>query len=383
MKTSTRSKLGTSLGFRIRALLPAAALSLFIIFFVNAPTAGRARVATRGHGAGGGAASRRAASLPVALVPPPKADGPAERARALLVHDDMAIPNIVHFVFGMEENFGHMGFSLMHYIALLGAALNVRAPIFWHHRFLPPADNVYWSCAASLVTPVEVADVTEVHGKFFPTLHVAHKADVIRLNVLRSTGGIYLDSDVIALRSFDELRRLGGAERFVMGREEVPGQSGLCNAVLIGAPNSSFVNRWWARYDSFDPQIKPGDGKSWAYHSVILPRELAGASPHDIAIVGPSAFFSPGWDKLKELYEEDDGYNYRDNFAVHLWTSAENKRYGGLAKLTVEGVFAGKGSFHRVARKVLTEAADAGLLCDYIAKQVAAVVPATPHAPGT
>jgi hypothetical protein len=163
--------------------------------------------------------------------------------------------------------------------------------------------------------------------------------------------------DIIPLASFEEVRRAGGGGRLVMGLEEAPGQVGLCNAVLVGAPNTSFVNRWWAAYTSFDPQA------SWAYHSVILPRELAGAHPEEITILSGSAFFSPVWTELKELYEADDGYAFRDNFAVHLWTSQEAKTYGGLGRLTMAGVCAGNGSFHRVARRVLRDAAAEGLLC--------------------
>ncbi len=270
------------------------------------------------------------------------------------------IPPTVHYVFGMEENFGHLGFGLVHYLSLLATALYLSPPaILWHHRFLPPNTSAWWGCARPLVTPRLVGDVTTVHGRAFPSLHVAHKADIIRLDVLRAQGGVYLDSDVIPLRSFDELLRLGGAEgAVVMGKEEAPGQSGLANAVMLAPPNASFLNRWWARYVDFDPD------KSWAYHSVILPRELARDHPAEVVSLGGAAFFAPVWTQLRELYEEDDGFSYADNYAVHLWTSQETKKYGGLAKLTVDSVFSGNGSFHRLARRLLRDADAKGALCD-------------------
>ena len=269
------------------------------------------------------------------------------------------IPPTVHYVFGMEPTFGHLGFGLVHYLSLLATTMYLRPPaIKWHHRFLPPNASAWWACARPLVALHPVGDVATIHGRAFPSLHVAHKADVVRLDVLRAEGGVYLDSDVIPLRAFDELLRLGAGGAVVMGKEEAPGQSGLANAVLLAPPNASFLNRWWARYADFAPE------KSWAYHSVILPRELAKAFPGEVISVGGAAFFAPVWTELKALYEVDDGYDYAHNFAVHLWTSQETKKYGGLAKLSVDSVFAGSGSFHRVARRVLRDAEARDLLCD-------------------
>jgi len=298
---------------------------------------------------------RAAPRAPARARAPPHRDRQQPPARPVAP----GIPPVVHYVFGMEPNFGHLGFGLVHYLSLLATAMYLSPPaINWHHRFLPPNASAWWVCARPLLTLRAVDDVTAIHGRAFPALHVAHKADVVRLDVLRAEGGIYLDSDVLPLRPFDELLRLGAAGAVVMGKEEAPGQSGLANAVLLAPRNASFLNRWWARYGDFDPD------KSWAYHSVILPRELARAHPSEVVSLGGAAFFAPVWTQLKELYEEDDGFSFADNFAVHLWTSQETKKYGGLAKLTVDSVFAGTGSFHRIARRLLRDADARGLLCD-------------------
>ena len=265
----------------------------------------------------------------------------------------------MHYVFGMTEDFGHLPFGLPHYLSLLATTLYVKpARIHWHHRFLPPSTSAWWACAAPLLTPVQVPDVTTIHGVAHPSLHVAHKADMVRLAVLLREGGVYLDSDVIPLRSLEEALREGRDGRVVMGREEAPGQAGLANAVILAPPNATFLRRWWAAYATFEPS------KSWAYHSVILPRELAARFPGEVASLSGTSFFTPVWTQLRELYEADDGYSFVDNFAVHLWTSQETKKYGGLAQLSVASVFAGNGSFHRVARRILHDAKEAGLLCE-------------------
>ena len=157
----------------------------------------------------------------------------ARKAKAMLEPSSVSVvqkaqfsvPSHVHYIFGMEPTFGHISFGLMHYISILGTVLYIKPErISWHHRFLPNAsENVWWSCSQRHVTPREVGDVTMVHGRFIPSMHVAHKADILRMQIMREEGGIYVDSDVIPLRSFDELRRLAGS-KLVMGKEEAAGQ---------------------------------------------------------------------------------------------------------------------------------------------------------------
>ena len=65
-------------------------------------------------------------------------------------------------------------------------------------------------------------------------------------------------------------------------------------------------------------------------------------------------------------------YDYHDNFAVHLWTSADPGHRQRLSVLSMNDLFYGNGSFHRVARKLLREAEAKGALCGYASEQVKA-----------
>jgi hypothetical protein len=144
-------------------------------------------------------------------------------------------------------------------------------------------------------------------------MKVQHQADIIRMRIMREVGGIYLDADVIPLRDFDELRR----HNLSMGLE---GDAGLCNAVMVGAPNTSFINRWWAEYAHFDPTTQ------WAYHSVHLPRG-------SIRVGTPPAFgihhlmpvvtgFGERYPDIETTVVLDDG---RESRTFHL-----NRSYYGL-----------------------------------------------------
>lgn len=78
-----------------------------------------------------------------------------------------------------------------------------------HHVYEPT--GFWWEEWKRMVaeTPTELVmtkqrDITEIFGK--EVTHFAHKADVIRLEVLRDYGGVYLDTDVLVLRgSFVQL----------------------------------------------------------------------------------------------------------------------------------------------------------------------------------
>ena len=50
---------------------------------------------------------------------------------------------------------------------------------------------------------------------------------------------------------------------------------------------------------------------------------------------------------------------------MHLWTSADAGHRDRLGKLSPQAVFAGNGSFHRIARKLLRKALQDDALCPY------------------
>lgn len=117
---------------------------------------------------------------------------------------DRQIPPYVHFVFGLSPTFGGKPFNFIHFLSLV-SALKVLHPevIFMHHVF--PPRGFWWEESMRMIegtgTRLEMVkqrDVEQVYGNEIS--HFAHKADVIRLEVLRDYGGVYLDMDVLVLR---------------------------------------------------------------------------------------------------------------------------------------------------------------------------------------
>lgn len=220
------------------------------------------------------------------------------------------IPKIVHFVYGLRDPGPTL--DLIHYAAIKSAH-DVLKPdkIMFHYHHMPVGEN--FERARPMLTLRQVPLVTTVFGQ--PVTHYAHKADVVRLEVLEKYGGIYLDLDLISLKPVDHLLD----REFVMAQEGVEGSIGLCNAMIMARPHSRFVQRWYSTYASFE-------STNWNYHSVILPGKLAPFFPKEITVLNHTAFFWPLWDShgLRTLYLEKT-YDFSANLGTHVWESAANK----------------------------------------------------------
>ncbi|GAA5947050.1 hypothetical protein JCM3775_006975 [Rhodotorula graminis] len=244
----------------------------------------------------------------------------------------------VHYVYGLSPTFGGTPFHFVHWICLTSALVVLKPEvIFFHHVYEP--DSWFWrqfvaSVARSKTTRLEMVverDVTEVFGNAVE--HYAHKADVLRLEALYKYGGIYLDADVLVIRDLAPLYR----HEVVMGMESQPNldpalpPSGLCNAVILAKPYSSFVARWIDTYQTFNKSL-------WAKHSVATPWDLARAYPTEVTVLNKFAFFWPLWDDdaLRRVHRSDVYSFHRPSplaptrdkqFTYHLWESVAYKRY--------------------------------------------------------
>jgi len=190
------------------------------------------------------------------------------------------IPNIIHFVFGLCDDFGGRPFSLIHYLAVKSAhECNRPEAIYFHYAYEPSGE--WWDRAKPFLTLVQLDPPRNIFGN--PLLHYAHISDVVRLEALLKYGGIYLDIDVLCLKSFAPLRRFEA----VMGIE---GKGGLCNAVIMAVPEAPFIRRWYQEYGTFR---STGKDEFWSEHSVQRPFELAKQFPGEIHTANRFSFFWP------------------------------------------------------------------------------------------
>jgi len=73
-------------------------------------------------------------------------------------------------------------------------------------------------------------------------------------------GGIYLDPDVLVLRSFDSLRR----KSLTLARESIEPIVTISNGIIVCRRGAVFMRLWLETYRTFNPDV-------WAYHSVHVP----------------------------------------------------------------------------------------------------------------
>ena len=189
------------------------------------------------------------------------------------------IPNRIHFIFGLDPSFGGKAFSFVHYLAILTTQITNRPDeIVLHYAHEP--DGEWWERAKPLVRLSRVQAPTSVFGQGI--VHYAHKADVLRLEILNSEGGIYLDIDTLCIRSFNPLL----THSTVMGIEP---NAGLCNAVILAERDAPFVNMWLKAYHDFRSD-------DWRSHSVRLPYHIAKSHPESIHVESEYSFFFPTYD---------------------------------------------------------------------------------------
>ncbi|KAK9810331.1 hypothetical protein WJX72_008833 [[Myrmecia] bisecta] len=205
------------------------------------------------------------------------------------------IPKIVHFVFGMREDFGGSPWNFIHYMTVVSAHKRMKPDAMYVHYVYLPSGH-WWQESLPMLTPVRARNVTAVYGH--AVKHPAHKADVIRLEMLYKHGGIYLDLDVLVFQSFDALLH----NDFIISYEGSP-EYGLGNSIMASRPRSKFVERWLSTYVTFN------SSGNWAEHSIFVPRRLSMVHSTELCILPPHSFLFPLWsDKgRKIMFEEPDG----------------------------------------------------------------------------
>ena len=265
------------------------------------------------------------------------------------------VPNIFHFIFGLKEDFGDKPFNLCHYLAIESAIhLNNPDKVYFHYQYEPSGE--WFKLIKNKIHLKKVTPPITIFGN--PLYHIAHQSDVLRLEILKKYGGIYLDIDTICVRPFTPLLD----NSFVIGEQISPNGitiQGFCNAVLLAEPNNEFVNAWYKTYHNFrsvplGENVNIGGGKNYAYwdeHSVYIPKYLAEnkleLSSH---IEDYKNFHFPIWDEkgLKMLFEED--HVFPEAYCHHLWESVS---WNYLNNLSVDYINKVDTTYNKIARRFL------------------------------
>lgn len=252
------------------------------------------------------------------------------------------IPNIIFFVYGMKKQ--TESFELYKYIAIESAnQVNHPDRILFYYHYEP--FGKWWQKAKEIITPIKIPLPTEING--IQLNHYAHMADLVRITKMVEHGGIYLDIDTICVRPFADLL----CNDFVMGLQG--DNYGLCNATMMGKPNSHFAKKWLDTYQNFRSK---GRDEYWDEHSVIIPYYLSKKYSEDITILESNQFFYPLWNDIKEcLFSEEpnqEAYSniVKNSYSIHLWETFSQEE---LKSVTEENIHKENTLYNILARKFL------------------------------
>ncbi|KAM0715128.1 hypothetical protein Q7P37_009593 [Cladosporium fusiforme] len=261
------------------------------------------------------------------------------------------IPRVVHFIL-VAESGREAELEFYQYLAIKSALVRIQPDYVKVHTYALNKDNSWWQLVQHRVELVvhEPRETLETADGHIHKLRLPHQTDILRLEILHQEGGIYLDSDVYALQTFNSL--LQSPKNILMGHEG-GSRSGIGNAVIVARPGSTFIAKWLAEYErSFDNRPK-----MWNHHSVIVPAKLANEFPEEICTLSPSAFFWPNWSK-KHIHSMHDplpaggmevaelrqnmslyhGAMYENQLAYHAWGNLARDRF--LRQLNPESLVA-------------------------------------------
>jgi len=253
------------------------------------------------------------------------------------------IPKKIYFILfpPLDKKDCNRDFSLLHYLAIKSAHdCNPSYEIFLYCRYEPT--GTWWDKIKNDIKVMIVYPPTAIFGN---TLHhVAHQADVVRLELLKKHGGIYLDMDTITKKSFDSLLSYPA----VMGFEGKRG-TGICNAVIFSEPENRFICDWYDHYKTFSSK---GKDKDWGTHSIKLPAKMHNSGEYidSLKVMGYDSFHYPLWDKKGSVMIWEETHEFPNAFIHHVWES-KNRKY--VSELTVEKIQTCDNTYNKIARRYL------------------------------
>ena len=243
------------------------------------------------------------------------------------------IPNIIHFIC-----IGDMKFEFYHYLSII-TSNNIQKPdkIFVYIEN-EPIHNVYWNSIKSYITIVKITPPDIFRGKILNSY--PYKADIIRMEKLLSQGGIYLDIDILTLKSFgnllDKYSCVVGAEtsKTTSDTTDIENIGSITNAVLLCEPNHPFIQKW---YDNIADNL---EGKPWAWHAVCLPSKILLDDKNgkkefvDNVKIEPLKSFMPFCFRDDYIFQSDSKnriMELSDTYTIHLWQNIWSDRLKRLS----------------------------------------------------
>jgi len=249
------------------------------------------------------------------------------------------IPNNLHYVH--LSNNGRP-WKLHHYLSVKSAYVRSKVSKIYMWVDEEPTGE-WWEKTKPMVECIHIEAPSEIFG--IPITQLAHKSDVLRLQILLEHGGIYVDTDTIFVKDFLSLLH----NKFVLGQQAPNGSEGLCPAVILSEPNSVFAQHWLAGFKDHFHGGPPGSD-TWCTHSVHYPLWLSKQLSNEITILDHETFFWPLYhqDHIEAMFEQN--HDFPNAYSHHLWESS-GKKY--LDNLTESDIITTNTTFSNLVKDLL------------------------------
>jgi hypothetical protein len=250
------------------------------------------------------------------------------------------ITNIIHYIFGLIPQ--NEEFSFVYFMSIYSNYMINRPDIIYFHYQYEPYG--YWWEKSRKYIKLNYIKCDDMAWGRKKILKYAHKADKVRLDILYKYGGIYMDIDTITIRPYKNIFNDNGimnnginytindTDCIIGIQEENYLNRGLtlyCNAILISARNSKFIEKWIEMYEKYFVT----DG--WCEASVHLPQKVINKldekTRNKIRILSQDYFYKPSYNEVDKIFEEiytsSKLEEYNNLLTLHLWNTFSNKYY--------------------------------------------------------
>ena len=146
------------------------------------------------------------------------------------------VPNIVHYIW--TGDYEPMLFH--HFLSVKSVFDYMKPDVIYFHCENEPTGK-WWKETKSKMKTLKIQKLelpTEIFRKSI--VMSGHKSDIARIEILIKHGGIYIDTDVFVIKSFDRLRKYN----FTMGIEYHGNPGRLNNGVIVAAKGAPFLHKW-------------------------------------------------------------------------------------------------------------------------------------------
>jgi len=227
--------------------------------------------------------------------------------------DNLVIPNIVHMI-----KLDDRPLTQYTFLGILTIFSKIKPKILFLHSIYEPHGH-FWSLLVSEYADrlfiMKINEPISIFSHLPKAKDYAHKSDIVRMNILKQMGGIYIDTDIIILKSFDDLR---ANQSISLGLQT---DKNFCNGVIIAHRTSKFLSKWYDGYKSADFD------KCWDCHSVVYPSQLKKNMTNEVNTLPIESFYDPSFGRhdIRELYNENIKKKarvrppYEGKYGQHLW----------------------------------------------------------------